>query len=564
MIEMTPPGSEPTSRTFERRNDWQTGWQMPPGVSGDASLLRFRPSSIKGPESGCPQRLALKVRPGLLWPAQPDRPAQRMETYGMGPFYRVLDSIEFDGMSPEAAVARWQERSKRPFHPALIRWTEHAVQHFRSAMARYRSGRTPLKPVSRDWIRERPPTENGTVAGEELATGRRYEGHGIRELWIPRPDTVEDRERHEGEIAVAAAVLAEGRPLLNRLWRGTRAILGRYERPDRVRIIEVGCVDGSLNVLFDDTPEAAIVKYRRDAEESLRDAAVGNDHRPGYDCVTCPLLATCPAVPSHPGLLGIHDDSKPLRSWSLTTVREHRTCGPIPHFRELRLPSDGGAKESEATLRGRAVHDWIEKRHRRSPLQPCRGDDVPDPQADQGQVMLPNDGFQTRLGIQMIGDHSLVCPLRGADEHARALPEHVVVVYDPAANTVVIAKIDLLYRVKGEWRFRETKTSRYLNEGDLLKRYPQISLAVLLSAEGLLPGGPGGCRVELERLTANGPVLTEFDVHDPDLVADAREVVRSHVHDWHGDETLATKPGTACAECGFTRWCSDAVPGAAS
>jgi hypothetical protein len=165
----------------------------------------------------------------------------------------------------------------------------------------------------------------------------------------------------------------------------------------------------------------------------------------------------------------------------------------------------------------------------------------------------------------MIGDHFLVCPLRGADEETEVHPERSVVVYDPAANVVVIAKVDLLYRTAGVWRLRETKTARHLNEGNPLTRFPQISLAILLSAEGLLPGGRGGCRVELERLTAYGPVMSEFDVHDPELVAEAREVVRSRVVDWHADERLATKPGKkACGECGFTRWCPDAARGAAS
>jgi hypothetical protein len=367
--------------------------------------------------------------------------------------------------------------------------------------------------------------------------------------------SIEDRARNEAEIALAAAVLAEGRPALSKLWKKGPATLGRFERPNRVRVIEIGCLDGSAHVLFDGTPKAAIDKYQREAEDLLRVVAAGSERRPDNDCAECPLIDMCPAVPSREGLLGISDASKPLRTWSLTTTRQHRKCGPIPYFYDLKLPPDPRTEQSPAIERGHAVHEWIEAKHRRLPRHGCQANDVPDLTHD---ARFSDDVLQAKLGMRMIGDHSLVCSLRGTDQDAEIYSEHPVVVYDPAAHVVIIAKADLLYLSAGVWRLRETKTSRYSFEGNLLKRFPQIALAIVLSAEGVLGGGNAGCRVELERLTSNGPALTEFDVRDPEVVAEAREVVQLESAKWHADLARATKPGKECWTCVFTRWCPDA------
>ncbi|WP_214104478.1 PD-(D/E)XK nuclease family protein [Acrocarpospora catenulata] len=524
-------------------------WQIPEGITGEENFLRFRPSIAAARERSCPLRLALKVRPDLAR----DRPLYRdRPDYSMGPFHNVLDRMELDGEPEVLALSQGLQQGRKPVHPALARWTEHAVRQYLNSV----KDSAHLEPVSRDWVRRLDTSHDGIpVVHEETVTGRRFEKDRVRELRILRMGSVEDRPRNEPEIALAAAVLAEARPALSKLWKKGPATLGRSERPHQVRVVEIGCLDGTANVLFDDTPEAAIHKYQREAEELLRAVAAGNVRRPGTDCAECPLIDMCPAVPSIEGLLGVNDASKPLRTWSLTTTRQHRKCGPIPYYRDLKLPRDGSAEQSPAVERGHAVHEWIEVKHLRSPQQACRADDVPDLTRDE---RFAEDTLQAKLGMRMIGDHSLVCPFRDAGQEMEVYPEHPIVVYDPAAQVVVIDKVDLLYLSEGVWRLRETKTSRYLFEGDLLKKFPQIALAIVLSAEGALGGGNAGCRVELERLTANGPVLTEFDVHNSELVAEARKVIQAEVAGWHSDLARATKPGKECRTCVFTRWCPDA------
>jgi hypothetical protein len=158
----------------------------------------------------------------------------------------------------------------------------------------------------------------------------------------------------------------------------------------------------------------------------------------------------------------------------------------------------------------------------------------------------------------MIGDHALVCPLRNGPDDAEVHPERPIVVYDPDADVVVIAKTDLLYRVADRWTLRETKTVKAPSKEDLLVEYPQLALAVLLADAGVLPGG-GPCGVELERLTGSGPVVTELEVAAPDVVAQARRVLLKYVSEWHTDTRYPTKAGNACEDCPFTRWCPDAA-----
>ncbi|MBE1537081.1 PD-(D/E)XK nuclease family protein [Actinomadura algeriensis] len=533
--------------------------------------LRFSPSSVARP-GGCPRYRALKARPARSRANGRHRKARSRETYGLGPLGKVLDLVEFDGLDVEAALTRWRNGRGRDTHPALVRWTEHAVGRYLDSLVAPTDGTgkgLALQPVSRTWAR-RPDRPLGGLPEphEEIVYGRRYAGDGVRELRFTRFREVKDRERDEAEIALAAAVLAAGGPVLSDPWSSGPLLIGRYERPERVRVIEVGCLDGSSRELFDDVPDTAFAAYEEHARERVLEVATGEALHPGPDCGRCPIVASCPAVPSVPGLLGVDDDTGPRRIWSVTTSRRYGQCAPIPYFHDLNLPRDTVKEESESTARGRLVHAEIEARHDRVPLRACAADDPvtgsAESDADKPTIKSGTDGLETRLRHQMLGDHSLVCPMRhvGFDADVEFVPEHQVVVHDPSADVVVIAKVDLLYRIGGIWRLRETKTNRRVYEGDLLKRYEQIALAVLLSAEGALPSGSGGCRVELERLTATGPILTEFDVNEPEPVRAAREVVRSSVAGWHSDETLATSPGKACRGCGFSRWCPDAATGA--
>ncbi|GAA1035656.1 hypothetical protein GCM10009566_00070 [Streptomyces murinus] len=525
-------------------------------------LVRIRLGDVRRSDRQCPQRLAAKIRPGT---PRARRAVGHLTDWAMSPFHDVLNLIEFERLSIEEALADWRSAPKQAVHPGLDRWTEHAVRGYLAASAAIPAApgvlsHGALEPVSRMWARQRGPQKAGDPeVYEEMVTDRRYAGHGVRELRIARMGSVRERPRDEMEIAVAVGVLAGGRPVLSPRWEKNRFALGGFSPARAVRLVEIGCVDASYRVLFEGSTEEAYACYTPDVEAHIDKVIAGGSYRPGENCGKCDAVATCPEVPSRPGFLGISRSDQLRRSWSVTTGRSYRKCPARAHMEDLFLPREGSAEDSDAAVRGRAVHAWIEKQHRRTPSRPCEPGDVPEtPEAwECGGAAVT--GFQARLGIQMIGDHALVCPQREQPGGTEFHPETPVVVYDPEADVVVVAKTDLLYRIAGRWTLRETKTARTLSEGDLLKGYPQLALAVLLADAGVLPEGDDRCRVELERLTGSGPVVSDIDITAPDVVAQARRVLEPFLSSWYTDTRYPTKPGKACGDCPFTRWCPAAA-----
>ncbi len=514
----------------------------------------------------------MKVRPGVSRTV--DGPVSRRpaKTSALGPLHKVLDLIEFDQLSLEEALAKWLHGPhRRPPHPGLVQWTEHAVRGYLAAVAEC----VPLAPVSRRWARQRTDVEDGiAVVYEETVSGRRYEGDGVRELRIPRLKSVDkgtgdptDGER--AETALAAAVLAGARPVLSSPWKPQQQLtLGRFTPAVHVRIVEIGCVDASRNVLFEGTPEEAHQHYAHTADERVRAVKAGGGYLPGTECGTCQLVDVCPAVPSRPGFLGVDSTPKQRRSWSMTTARVYRTCPARAYLLDLFLPRADAAENTPATVRGQAVHTAIEELHSREPVRSCTASDAPATPERWRAGGWEVSGFQARLGTQMIGDHSLVCPLHGLPDDAQVYPERSLVVHDPEADVVVVAKTDLLYRRMDTWFLRETKTTRSLDESDPLVTYPQLALALLLAHAGAVPGttedGSSRCRVELERLTGSGPVLTGIDSDDDELLAQARQIVTDHASPWHVDEEYPANPGKHCGTCPVIRWCPDRAQGSAA
>ncbi|WP_205647934.1 PD-(D/E)XK nuclease family protein [Actinomadura rubteroloni] len=538
-------------------------------MTGDTNFIRVQPANVRDNDESCPQQLALMTHPAVTRETAVPRRSRLRTTSSLNALRAVLDLIEFDHLPPDAALARWRDSAGHRCHPGLAAWTAEAVRNYLIAAetidaASGMAENPAFEPVTRDWARRRT-VRNGDVplVHEETVMGRRHAGPEIRELRLIRTSSVANRARDEAEIALAAGVLADARPVLGSS-RGKPYVLGRPAPVRRVRIVEIGCADGSHNVLFDDSPQAARDKYRRDAEKRVHAVSAGGEYRPGNNCGRCVVVDLCPAVPVRPGLLGISAPAGTRRSWSISTGRAYRICPARSHFADLFLPRDRQTENSGAPTRGNAVHAFIEERHRRTPAQACRSDEAPTTREGWRAGTHSVTGFEARLGIQMIGDHALVCPLGRLHENADILPERYVVAYDPSADVVVIAKTDLVYRAADSWVLRETKTTaRSLNDGDLLDRIPQLALGLVLSAEGVLPGGRGGCRVELERLTSTGPVVSVLDATDPELVERARRIVTAYAEQWREDELFPTRPGKECKGCGFVRWCPDAPKGAA-
>jgi hypothetical protein len=526
------------------------------------SILRVSPRYIAKADKACPRSLAVKCRPGSR--TRPDEPIKKkgLETFADQAVRDVLDLIVFEGMSvPEAHRRHRASPSGSRCHTGLLRWAEHAVLgYLRADEALAHVSGQRLHPRSREWAVQYPirPGPDDDVF-EIRASGRWYESEDgdVREIRLLRTHSV-DPDRREvpppqlPELAAIAFVLVAGHTVIGP-WSAPLVVSPAAAAVDRVRIVEIGLSDGSWAVVFDETATRARHLYGEVSRQVLRDVTEGTGYRPGRDCVRCPLRSDCPELVRRPGLLGIHDKSKPARSWSVTTGRRYRTCPAQAHLRDLRLPYPEDREYGLDARRGKAVHHWLEHQHDRKPPRPCRPGDVP-----PGPSWWPAWGVTGRaalLGEQMIGDHSLRCPVRTMSGADTIRSEQDVVVYDPEADVVVYASVDALYTEGDTVVVRETKSTGQIHEGDLLDRYPQVALALVLAAEGVF--GPAS-RVELERLTPAGPLVDRFSPDQDWLVARAREVVHQLAAPWHADLTMAAQPGDACETCEVALWCPDA------
>lgn len=336
-------------------------WPVPEGLEGDAGLLRVYATAARAGDRACPQYLAAKARPGL-WPPQcTPRREPGLAQFPLDPVMALLDMAEYDGLTLEQAQARLRDgrTASRP-HPGLLRWAGHASARYLSAGAALDAVRGWVaRPASRPWVMQVAPSgDAGGFTYELCAWGRRYESADgqMRELRLPRLKSVADRAIDPGEAAAAAMVLARGSMALGRPRSGKPHYLGRPQQVRCIRVAEVGCEDGSWQVMFDGPPEKARQQYDEHARKRLAAVTAGGEYRPGDSCADCKLLDSCPALPRRRGLLGINSGGRPVRNMvsherpSLSGLPGPGVPGPPPpprrRFRaeQLGAPRPGRAR----------------------------------------------------------------------------------------------------------------------------------------------------------------------------------------------------------------------------
>ncbi|MGE7434788.1 PD-(D/E)XK nuclease family protein [Kitasatospora sp. NPDC001175] len=523
--------------------------------------MRVYTGGVQGKEEACPALRALNARPGL-------RPSRRttfkppdFELFALAVVMRNLDRTEFAGIS---------EVSSRvlPSHPGLARWAEHAVAQYLAASSTLElSGR--LLPDKKRWVEQTrlSSVPAGDPAVYEMcAWGRGYAtpDGSVRELRLPLFGTAGVREREPAEIAMVAHIAAYGERADEPEWGRKHEVLPTAI-PQRVRVVEVGCLDGSAKVLFDGPPEETEAPYKTLAAPRLRSTIDAIERRPGSSCVKCRLSSTCPALPRVPGLLGIADTSRPRRTLSVTDLRRYDICPTQEHLRRLHLPYDREIEHGPHVRRGHAVHAWLQRLHERSPRRPCTADDAPPDRSDWRIGDWHLTGADAELGTRLIARHAAVCPLKYADSDAGLRIERTLTFHDTDADTLVVAKPDLLYLSGGSWVWREVKSTKYRTPRggkDILEQYPQAALALILLSEEVFGGNLRGSRVELEILRPSGSDLELITPNQADRVAKARDVIRALATPWHGDPISTPKPGKHCARCEVARWCPAPATGA--
>lgn len=159
--------------------------------------------------------------------------------------------------------------------------------------------------------------------------------------------------------------------------------------------------------------------------------------------------------------------------------------------------------------------------------------------------------------LRMLDRHRAICPLDGLPSHEQVRVQPRLTAYDPVVDAVIIADPDLLYTDAGGWVWRETKTSRGpLRAGrPLLEQYPQLALAVVLMAAGVLGGDRRRSRIELELLHEGGAACEVIDPFDEPTVEQARSIIADLAGSWAADESYACAPGPHCTGCEALTWC---------
>lgn len=510
----------------------------------------------------CADQLAAKARPSMQMaePQQPRLPG--LQLFDLGIVNDVLDTAEFQDLSIDSAL-KAVETNRGPVHPGLRTWVRHAViQYFEAHQFLWDRDCLRLVPHKPKWVVQYP-REIGfeTPILEVAAWGRRYcsADRQVRELRLLRRRSVKDRQRDDSEIATALYVLAHGRATRGRTrFDLPHALVDTVEQPRRLRVVEIGCEDGSVNILDDVDVDGARQRYRESGQHRAREVVQGGGQRnPGSSCQKCKLVDGCTAVPRADGILGIVERRRPRRTWSVTNGRAYIRCPAQEYLTRLNLPRASAVEYGESATRGQAVHTWIEQNHRRQPVRSCTAAEAPF--ADSWQAgPWEVTGSQALLGAQMIGDHALVCPLHHLLPDSPVGVERTVTAYDADANVVVIAKIDLVYRDGPACVLREMKTTEGTDGGDPLARYPQLSLGLLLLAHAVLGDGSANGRVELERLTPAGPVVESFHPTNSDHMEQARQVINNLAASWHADTTARAQPGPECHRCAVSQWCPEA------
>lgn len=555
---------------------------------GRAPVVRLFSSAASLARGGCPTHRRTRADHAVR---RDPRRAPPLADSPLVPLDAVLDLVEHRGHTVEDACSRLPAPGHRcaqvlgarvaPPHAGLLAWVRHGARSYLDGLAadQARDG-LDRSPVADFWVRQYLPGGGRVRPYEVCARGRGYAyrdgADRVRELRLPVLAGAGGRPPPDAEVAVAAYVLATGAGVDREV---LAARPGRYEGgvpfpmrgrrggpaddrdpPDRVRVVRASCLDSSTAVLFDGTVPESADFFDRVGREGLRSALVGGARVPGDDCVSCGVRSGCGRLPRAPGILGVHDRSRPRRSWSAAGALRFRECPARAHFDSLGLPGDApGAAAGTRAASGRdlAVRARLELLHGRHPRRACGLADLPEDPDCWSAGGWALRGEEARRGAAMIAAHLGVCPLDGLRSGSQVRVGRTVAADDTRADVLVLARPDLLLHREGAWSYREITTATGDLPGDerrLMERRPGLAVAVLLFACGAIPLESGSA-VELEVLTPEGARVRTIDPGTAWARTEARQVVNALAAPWHRDLSYAPVPGRACRDCPYRRWC---------
>ncbi|MFD8473383.1 PD-(D/E)XK nuclease family protein [Streptomyces globisporus] len=319
----------------------------------------------------------------------------------------------------------------------------------------------------------------------------------------------------------------------------------------RIRVVEVGLGDGSLQITFDGTPNAASANYQTLAIPDIKKIVHAESVTPGYSCKDCKVAGLCGSLEKLSGFLGQPNPGPCTRSVSARDIEIYDTCPTQWHLtRSNHLPRvDANAP---ASTRGTNVHLALADAHATS------GRCSPDG-AIGGTTLdsLMSEDEQSEIQ-PYLAQHSDNCPV---EDGARVIGSEIPIYgYDAQADVIIASKPDMLYVDRNQTLvIRETKTTtREVPDSEASAFDQHLAVPWLINLFGSGYRGPfqsATVRLELEVISPAESRVFSWDLRDQGLLRMARKEVAMRVRDWHSDTTWEATPGAHCGWCPVRKWC---------
>ena len=468
------------------------GWDPRLDVTSLRSDVLVSATDIANADAeACQRHLAFKVRPSIKLRVWRRQFAAAGSPFPLGDIVDlVLAAHEDPDCDTYVGQCAWLDRQMvaRPLHRLTGPYVRHAVEAVLDAHAAIADELGPLRLLTRD-----PAVGEGD--GHLTVWGPLYEsaadGGALREVRRLRLGSAHTTADDSDLRWVASAALVA-------------ALAPSPQEPIRVRVVEVGCDDGSVHVAFDGGLAEVLGRYRSTVVPALPFALAGHALAPGWSCSSCKVTGGCEALAPLDRALGRNRPGVSTRAVSASELEIYERCAARALMeRTLHLPRD--VTGSEAQLRGVAVHRWLELAHARGTA--CSAGLIPD------QLTAEQVAAEADIVSPFLAHHADVCPFRQPGTTLVDV-EAMIHGWDETAGVVLTSKPDLIYRDAGGVVIRETKTSmRTPRDGDeVLQNHLQVAFMLVQLAAGLgrslVPDGAGGAgRVELEILTPEAAVV---------------------------------------------------------
>lgn len=361
---------------------------------------------------------------------------------------------------------------------------------------------------------------------------------------------------------VIARILAEGVPHSEPSWSSPRDPIYKILKPaEKVRIRELGCLDASQAIVFEDTIAGAKKLFEEKTLPIVLQRVQGGTQKPGPSCRGCRANTMCPTLPNRPGLLGITAFAPWPKAYSPSKFHSYRRC-PRQYFLqdELGLRTTQETQNS-AQQRGLLVHAWLEQAHKRA--QECTKEDIPT--SSSLGIIATELGWnqeEANTALPFLIQHQLTCPI---NKDSRVVTELAIEALDTDADITVSTRPDLIYKNGDDLVWREIKTVSSIQdiEKDIyFNIYPQLPLAIRLMVEDCLPkevieklGNFKYKRVELELISNDECKTISWDCDDANVKISAWSQLAEQVDSWASDTLFAPSPNPPCNWCKVSKWC---------